>query len=489
MTTTSTSDGQGGLTETVTWPESLPPPWVTSLVVAGAGLAGLVLAKVGGDAGWQMMLGAPLFVAFGVLALFHPRVGLFALVVALPFGTTPVPLAPGDMKVVHLAALLATVAVLVHHLGVGQWKSWGWTSALGWLLTIYALALAATPGALDLPTAVKQDVALTVAVGLVIAVPIACRNLQELRPIVLLLLAVGAVACATSFGSAGQLHAAFNGSVVNNRAVGVFHQPNELGTFSGMVLMIAIGVFFGARSLWERSLAFVSAVACVTALALTLSRGAWIGAVLAALFVMWLLPSARRAVVVVGVPLVVLVAVFGAFRPAPPQLQILTERVQSITSPAANPYDDRPAIYREAVRLIESRPVLGVGPENFIVGATKSASETQTVAPLHAHNFLMTIAAELGIPAAFALIALTLSVGRRLRRADRLVRSADRGLAVGLGAALVVLVGQGLVDFTMRNPTIFVFVFFVLAMTLVAVRQIDHGLSARAPATSSGAGS
>jgi putative inorganic carbon (HCO3(-)) transporter len=489
VTTTSTVDGRDASAGRVGWPESLPSPWMTALVVAGAVLVGLVLAKVGGDFGWQVMLGAPLVVMFSVLALFHPRLGLFVFVVALPFGTTTVPLAPGDMKVVHLTALLATVAILVHHLGVGQWKSWGWTSAHGWLLTIYALALAATPGALDLPTAVKQDVALTVGVGLVIAIPIACRSLRELRPVVLALLAVGALACATSFGSAGQLQAAFNASVVHNRAVGVFHQPNELGTFSGMVLMVAIGVFFGARSLGERALALVSAATCVTALALTLSRGAWIGAVLAALFVMWLLPAARRAVLVVGVPLVVLVAGFGAFRPAPPQLQILTERVQSITSPAANPYDDRPAIYREAVRLIESRPLLGVGPENFIVGATKSASETQTVAPLHAHNFLMTVAAELGIPAALALVAMTLTVGQRVRRADQLPRPADRGLAVGLGASLVVLVGQGLVDFTMRNPTIFVFVLFMLGMTLVAVRQIEHRVSASAPATMSGAGS
>ena len=148
--------------------------------------------------------------------------------------------------------------------------------------------------------------------------------------------------------------------------------------------------------------------------------------------------------------------------------------MQSITTPAANPYDDRPAIYREAVHVIETHALLGVGPENFVVAATKATSDTQTVAPLHAHNFLLTVAAEIGVPAALLLIGLTLSVGWRIKSARRLPDLSDRALAVGLGAALVVLVGQGLVDFTLRNPVVFTFVWSVLGMTLVAVRAVDE---------------
>ncbi|MDQ1696163.1 MAG: hypothetical protein QOJ03_1516, partial [Frankiaceae bacterium] len=152
--------------------------------------------------------------------------------------------------------------------------------------------------------------------------------------------------------------------------------------------------------------------------------------------------------------------------------------------PAANPYDDRPAIYREAVHIIETHPLLGVGPENFVVAATKSASDTQTVAPLHAHNFLLTVAAEMGLPAALLLVGMTLSVGRRIRRAALLSSRSERALTVGFGAALVVLVGQGLVDFTMRNPTIFMFVWAMLGMTLVAVRAVDRADGAPAASRS-----
>jgi O-antigen ligase len=445
-------------------------------VAVGSAIVGVGLAVIGAAVGPLAMVGLPIALLLGVLAFVQPRAGLIVFIMTIPVGVIAVPGAPGDMKVIHLAALMAIVAIVLNRLATGHQRL-GWVAASWWLLGISAMALAATPRALDVPTAIKQDVTLTIGVALVFAIPVACRSLRQLRPVVLALLAVGAIACATSFSSASQLQSAYNGSVVTNRAVGVFHQPNELGTFSGMVLMLAIGVFFGARSFRERLLAAVSGISAVTALALTLSRGAWIGAVLAAAFVVWLLPSARRAVIVVGVPLVALVAAFGAFRSPPPQLQIISERVQTITTPAANPYDDRPAIYREAVHIIETHPLLGVGPENFVVAATKSASDTQTVAPLHAHNFLMTVAAEMGLPAALLLVGMTLSVGRRIRRAAALPSRSERALTVGLGAALVVLVGQGLVDFTMRNPTIFMFVWAMLGMTLVAVRAVDRAVA------------
>jgi putative inorganic carbon (hco3(-)) transporter len=416
-----------------------------ALIVVLAAVTGVVLAAVGGRAGPAVMFALPVGAGLLVVAVLHPRVALALFVLALPVGGIAVPGGPGDMKVVHLAAAVAVMATVLNRLGT---------------------------------TAVKQDVTLTISVAFAFTIPTVCRNLRELRPLVLLLLAVGAVMCATSFGSASQLQATYNGALVNNRAVGVFHQPNELGTFSGMLLMLAIGVWFGARSYAERLLAFASAVIAVTALALTLSRGAWIGVMLAALLVIWLLPTARRATVILGIPLVILAAGLGSFRTPPPQLQILTERVQSISTPAANPYDDRPAIYREAIHVIETHPLLGVGPENFIVAATKAASDTQTVAPLHAHNFLMTVAAELGLPAAALLVGLTLSIGWRVRHAARLREPGARALTVGFGAALVVLLGQGVVDFTLRNPVIFTFVWSVLGMTLVAVREVDHASDA-----------
>jgi O-antigen ligase len=467
------------------WPRRARLVVLVAAIAAMSAVAGAVFALVGNAAGPLVMFGLPVAAVLGAAMLVQPRIGLMLFVLVLPVGVAAVPGAPGDVKIVHLVAAAFATAVVVQRLGTG-YAPLGWATPGGWLLGIGALALAATPRALDVPTAIKQDVTLAIGVALALAIPGSCRDLKELRPVIRVLLVVGAGTCATSFGSASQLQASYHGALVNNRAVGVFHQPNELGTFSGMLLMVAIGVFFGSRSLLERVLAAVSAVAAVIALALTFSRGAWIGAVLGAAFIVWLLPPARRAVILVGIPLLALMAGLGAFKQTPPQVQILTERVQSITTPAANPYDDRPAIYREAIHIIETHPFLGVGPENFVVAATKSASDTQTVAPLHAHNFLMTVAAEMGIPAALLLVGMTLSVGRRIRRASVLVSSYDRSLAVGLGAALVVLVGQGLVDFTMRNPTIFTFVWAMLGMALIAVRAVERSVGAGA-ATSSAA--
>jgi heme A synthase len=84
------------------------------------------------------------------------------------------------------------------------------------------------------------------------------------------------------------------------------------------------------------------------------------------------------------------------------------------------------------------------------------------------------VAAESGVPAVVLLIGFTLSVGlvalrtvRRLRAGDR---PRDAALVACLAAALAMVVGQGLVDFTLRNPIIMVLVWSVVGLLLAADR-------------------
>jgi hypothetical protein len=56
--------------------------------------------------------------------------------------------------------------------------------------------------------------------------------------------------------------------VVENRAQGVFAQPNDFGTFTRVILLLAIGMSLAARTRTARLAA---------ALALSLSRGFLIG--------------------------------------------------------------------------------------------------------------------------------------------------------------------------------------------------------------------
>ena len=82
--------------------------------------------------------------------------------------------------------------------------------------------------------------------------------------------------------------------------------------------------------------------------------------------------------------------------------------------------------------------------------------------------------AETGTPVVLLLVGFTLSVGVVALRAIRRLRDGERprdaALVASLAAALMVVVGQGLVDFTLRNPIIIVVVWSLLGLLLAADR-------------------
>jgi O-antigen ligase len=150
---------------------------------------------------------------------------------------------------------------------------------------------------------------------------------------------------------------------------------------------------------------------------------------------------------------------------------VVRERVATLHLPTRTPYDSRPDIWREAVREILAAPVLGQGPGQFPVVSRQATSEASTVYAYHAHNVLLTVAAEAGIPAALMLIGFTLTLLVMLvRTVARLRGGPDAALVAGLGSALAVVVGQGLVDFTLRNADIFLLLSVIVGLLLGAAR-------------------
>src|SRR5207244_3119859 len=101
------------------------------------------------------------------------------------------------------------------------------------------------------------------------------------------------------------------------------------------------------------------------------------------------------------------------------QVRVVEERIGTIAHPsvAVNPYDIRPQIWREAELLIEEHPWLGVGPGNFPVATGLDNRLPEEID--HAHDVLLTVAAEVGIPAVLMLIGLTLALALLSRRVVR----------------------------------------------------------------------
>jgi O-antigen ligase len=255
---------------------------------------------------------------------------------------------------------------------------------------------------------------------------------------------------------------------------GSFAQPNQLGSFCALALLVALGVAFGARTRAGRIAAAAGGGVIFVGLLLSYSRGAWIGVAVGAVTFTIATPAARRALAVVAIPAIVLVASTGSFARSHPELRVIQLRAEAITS--RSPYDARTSIWREALHEAETHPLTGVGPGNFPVTSTRAISEASTVAPAHAHNIWLNWAAEAGLPAAVLIAgfaAVLAAAARRTRKhLTRLGRRRDSALVAGIAAGLVSILVQGMVDYTLRNAVNLYATWAVIGILLAFVREV-----------------
>jgi O-antigen ligase len=208
-------------------------------------------------------------------------------------------------------------------------------------------------------------------------------------------------------------------------------------------------------------------------LMLSLSRGAWVGVAVALLLMLVLLKEARRLLIILAIPLVILGFFIWSLTPTKTDVKVVGERARAIT--VLSPYDDRRVIYKEAYREIREHPLLGVGPGGFPVASTRVVSESATLSYAHAHNLYLNWAAEVGIPSviiifgfagALAFAVRTASRGARMRGDPR-----DRALVIGIGAGLVTVLVQGFFDDVIPNPVAYMTMWTLIGALLVARRE------------------
>jgi O-antigen ligase len=210
----------------------------------------------------------------------------------------------------------------------------------------------------------------------------------------------------------------------------------------------------------------------LVAVALSLSRGGYLATALGAAVLLFLLPQVRKGVLLAAVPCVIGLALVATFSPeTPTQLIVIGDRLGSFSGATANPEDDRVVIWQEAVRQIENDPWTGSGPGNFPVVASRAGTEVSFVAPAHAHDVPLTLAAESGLPAAAVLVLLTARWARQfIRTSARLRDPRDRALAASLAAASATFVGQGLFDSTMGSSVVLILLATCVGLALAVGR-------------------
>lgn len=428
-------------------------------LVAGGVTAGAALGFVGGVAGPLAMIGAVAVGPVGAAVLARPALGVAVLYVTFPVGLYATGLA--SLQVVELAGA-ALAGAMAASILTEKGADIRWEPPLTLIVMLLVFAVASTPVALDVALALRQDAALLVAVVLALTTALACSTIRDVRRAVWVFVLVSIWLNGVGIAGASALQAGVTGNVVTGRPVGVFTHANDLGGLAAIAFLLALALAVGTKRRPARLAALIAAGVGFTALLLSFSRGAWLGASLGILVFLWLAPWAwKRLLSNVTVVAAVLIAVVMVL-PVHPMLDALGQRWSTLVHPdplVENPYDDRPEIWREALREVRHDPLTGSGPGNFPIAASRRESTAWAAAPDHAHSILLTVAAEAGIPATLTLLVLAVLLGNGLRRTARgTAQRHDAVLAAGLAGALATQIGQGMFDFTLRNPTMLMLV-------------------------------
>jgi O-antigen ligase len=187
----------------------------------------------------------------------------------------------------------------------------------------------------------------------------------------------------------------------------------------------------------------------IIALALTLTRSAWVGVAVALVVLLSL--THRRL-------LVLLPIVFGVFLLVAPHA--VSSRFYSIFDPSNPTNRDRVAMLHYGTEMVRDHPWTGVGPDMVkeVYSKYRDAQAVQAI-NFHLHNVPMQIAAERGIPALIVWIGFIVVVVRDLLQRFRTSRYPSIA-AAGLAAVAAMLVA-GLFEYNFGDSE-FLMLFLVL---------------------------
>ena len=234
------------------------------------------------------------------------------------------------------------------------------------------------------------------------------------------------------------------------RVHGVSDHPNILAMTLVLVLPFFMVTLFGAGNRWGRAAAGAGLLASALAIFLTLSRGAWLGAIGGLTVTMgglatqrWprrvprlrarLCPSRVLALLLLATLVLVTFLYVAAHWEARPQWLF-----RASLSPR---YDAMSAGFD----MLKDRPLLGTGPDTYALLYPEYSGKFPVQA-IHSHNGFLQTAIDLGVPGVAAVLLLGGAIMGMLWRTFRRGSDVQRLTAVACAAALTGFLIHNLAD-------------------------------------------
>jgi putative inorganic carbon (HCO3(-)) transporter len=265
-------------------------------------------------------------------------------------------------------------------------------------------------------------------------------------------------------------------------------QPN--GVAGCLVLFIPLQAAFTTRRLASQAAAHLNApasaalirrlhaivlVLSATTLLLTQSRGAWAGLAIAGLALLAF--QNRRGRLLAAAACVAVIGVTIYLGP----VHMLDIVARHSGAGIADDVSGRQELWTRAVYAIQDAPLTGVGPNTFrkIVPVLYPTYASDPGDVVHAHNQLLQVGVDLGLPGLIVYLAIWLELAVMLRRiAAGGVDPADRVVAHAIGAGLLAHFLFGLTDAIQLGSKAGV-LFWLLVTATAAHHQIVRAAAPR----------
>jgi O-antigen ligase len=191
------------------------------------------------------------------------------------------------------------------------------------------------------------------------------------------------------------------------RAYGTLPHPNLLGGFVLILLLAPIAWFM--RNEKPNNFSLLLLIPGISLLALTFSRSAWLGLIVAGIVLVLKSRSLDRK----RLAILLAVSALGLAVTLLPYRELVEARTVNTTSPSEEfSFIGRAWLNGEAIRMLGEYPLSGVGIGSFIIELGRRAGKGYVVEP--AHNVFLLAGAELGVPGLVLVTALAISFLLRL---------------------------------------------------------------------------
>ena len=220
-------------------------------------------------------------------------------------------------------------------------------------------------------------------------------------------------------------------SYQHGRAAGTFLQPNEFGGY--LLFFISLGLAQAGATPVLRRLGFSAAIIGIVALALAVSRAAWLGLIVGLPVLVWRFGRKAMIAYVVAAALTLVLGT-TTFRDVAHDPSENTSRI---------------AVWEGALRMAERFALTGVGPLGFSKVYPSLKQPEAAVDEVHAHDLPLNVLVENGVLGLAAFIwAVIAGLRQALRTRTRLDQS-DRErvlLYYGIAAAFIASAVQNVLD-------------------------------------------